>query len=410
MQQEPPDPGLTEDLIKIHIEKYWIEKNEELEASIDFEVSKRLEGYTKPLVDQIKLLEERLVMAEKELHELKTKNMTFGDVATKTRLFESGASLAAPQSFTRTRSPSPATRSGATGSAPAPRPPPRPRRPSTTTYTEDISIDEVRRNFRECKKQIRISPITLEHIRCMYVGLTNDTKPYPDSVIATGESHAEARLEAARDYFTDELNMEEHQFAIDKVEYMGNDKATMIVTMKDEKFVARAFMRKAAVRNNTLKVTNSWPNFSFQRRRAIFDLIVEAKSHIPDSIYQARPGAQDIEIYEKHKGGFFHSIPLNLFLDMMGTTPEAIPGFYKAQEKSRGRNLNKRGPPTPEQANRAAAQRHRTGEESTEEREAPTAETGEDSRDTTGDTEGEDGSIQMDGESQTGEKTNSNES
>ena len=220
MQQEPPDPGLTEDLIKIHIEKYWIEKNEELEASIDFEVSKRLEGYTKPLVDQIKLLEERLVMAEKELYELKTKKMTFGDVATKTRLFESGASLAAPQSLTRTRTPSPATRTGATGPAP-PRPPPRPRRPSTTTYTEDITIDEVRRSFRECKKQIRISPITLEHIRCMYVGLTHDTKPYPDNVIATGESHAEARLEAARDYFTDELNMEEHQFSIDKVEYMA---------------------------------------------------------------------------------------------------------------------------------------------------------------------------------------------
>ena len=258
-----------------------------------------------------------------------------------------GDTLAAPQDTWRARTPSPAaSRPAAT---PAPRPPQRPRRPSITSYTEDIPIDEIRRSFRDCKKEVRVSPVTIEHIRCMYVGLTDDQADYTDQEIATGKRHEEARLEAARDFFLDELNMEEHQFKIEKVEYMANGSSTMIVTMREEKHVTKAFMRKAAVRNEALKVNNSWPSFSFQRRRAIFDLIIEAKKRFPDKIFQARLGAQDIEIHEKPKGGYFYGIPLNMFLEMMGTSLDALPGFCKFQEKSRGRTLNKRGPPSPEQ-------------------------------------------------------------
>ena len=50
--------------------------------------------------------------------------------------------------------------------------------------------------------------------------------------------------------------MEEHQFAIEKLEYMAIDKATMIATMKDNKFVTKALISR--------------PSFSFQIRRAIF--------------------------------------------------------------------------------------------------------------------------------------------
>ena len=362
MDDDPPDLSIKEEKLRELFEKFWIEKNHELEATIDFEVANRLETYVQPLVDKVKSLEEKLVIAEKEIKEIRTKKMTFGGVAEKSKMFEAGASLAAPQTY-RARTPSPASRTANPQVAPIPRQPPRPRRASTTTYTEEISLDEIRRSFRKCRREIRVSPITLEHIRLMYVALTNDNNTYPDVTLATGESHEEARLEAARDFFLDELNMEHHQFKIEKVEYMSDyDKATMIVTMQDEKFVTKAFMRKAAVRNQALKVTNSWPSFSFQRRRAIFDLILEAKTKYPDNIYQARLGAQDLEIHEKQKGGYFHNIPLNMFLDMMGTSPEDIPAFYKMQEKSRGRNLNKRGPPTPEQVDRTAAQRPKPDE------------------------------------------------
>ena len=375
MGEDPPD--INEEKIRELFEKMWLEKNTELEASIDFEVAKRLETYNKPLVDKVKSLEEKLLQAEKEIKEIRTKKMTFGEVAEKTRLFEGGATLGAPPAYNRARTPSPSARTTVPYVAPAPRQPPRPRRPSITSYTEDIPIEEIRRSFRQCRKEVRISPVTLEHIRLMYVGLTNDHKLYQDSVLATGESHQEARMEAARDFFLDELNMEDHMFQIEKVEYMTDfDKATMIVTMKDEKFATKAFIRKAAVKNQALKVTNSWPSFSFQRRRAIFDLVLEAKAKFPDRIYQARLGAQDLEVHEKNKGGYFHSIPLNMFLEMMGTSQDQIPGFFKAQEKSRGRNPNKRGPPTPDQAERTAAQRPKPDDEATDESSSGEASTG----------------------------------
>ena len=378
MNDKPPDPGIMEEQARAFFEKFWLEKNRELEASIDFEVATRLEHYTKPLVEKIKDLGDRLEAANKEIHDLKTKKMTFGfgGVAQKTRIFEAGATLAAPQTITRARTPSPASSARPTASAtPAPRPPPRPRRASITSYNEEIPIEEIRQSFRDCKREVRVSPITIEHIRVMYVALTNDETDYSDREIATGEKHAEARIEAARDYFLDELNMEEYQFRIEKVEYMANGSDTMIVTMREEKQVTRAFLRKAAVRNEALKVNNSWPGFSFHRRRAIFDLITEAKTKFPDYVYQARLGAQDLEIHEKAKGGYFHNIPLNMFLEMMDTRLEDIPGFGKFQEKSRGRSMNKRGPSSPEQQDRAAAQRAKTDDERDTEESTPVAET-----------------------------------
>ena len=131
-------------------------------------MAKRLEHYTKPLVEKIKDLEARVVTAEREIREIKTTKMTFGGVAQKTRIFETGATLAAPHNNLRARTPSPAaSRPAAT---PAPRPPQRPRRPSITSYTEDIPIDEIRRSFRDSKKEVRVSPVTIKPSgACMWV-------------------------------------------------------------------------------------------------------------------------------------------------------------------------------------------------------------------------------------------------
>ena len=88
----------------------------------------------------------------------------------------------------------------------------------------------------------------------MYVGLTNNHNTYPDHILATNDSHKEARFEAAWDFFFNEFNMQEHQFQIEKVAYMTDyDKATMIVTMCDDKYVTKAIIRKAAVRNTAKK-------------------------------------------------------------------------------------------------------------------------------------------------------------
>ena len=68
MGEDPPD--INEEKIRELFEKMWLEKNTELEASIDFEVAKRLETYNKPLVDKVKSLEEKLLQAEKEIKEI----------------------------------------------------------------------------------------------------------------------------------------------------------------------------------------------------------------------------------------------------------------------------------------------------------------------------------------------------
>ena len=168
---------------------------------------------------------------EKETQEIRTKKMTFGGVAQKSLIFEAGSSsLAPPASTQRTRTPSPGGRPAGTGPAPAPRPAPRIRRPSTTEITEDISIDEIRQQFRECKKKIKIGPVTLEHVRCMYVGLTNDRVAYSDHEVANGDRFRNARTEAAADFFRDELNMEEHMFKVLSAEFFGEaTMATMLV-------------------------------------------------------------------------------------------------------------------------------------------------------------------------------------
>ena len=107
--------------------------------------------------------------------------------------------------------------------------------------------------------------------------------------------------------------MQEHQFQIEKVAYMTDyDKATMIVTMSEDKHVTITFIGKAAVRKSALKVNHSWPSFSFKRRKAIFNMIIEARTKYPDTVYKARPGAQTLKFMRNKKGIFQHHSPQNV--------------------------------------------------------------------------------------------------
>ena len=403
MGEEPKPPDPREADLKPILLKILEDQSDEFEKTINYIVEKKLDERVKPLEDMLKNKEERIHFLEKEIKELRNKKLSFSNVAQKSLIFENNTASLAPPAPTASRTPSPASRPGYGTTTTTERPPvTRSRRPSTTTITDVITEEEVRRSFKDCKRKIQISPITLEHIRVMYVGLTNDMDIHPDYVIADGESHEEARKEAAADYFRDELNMEDHQFSIHAVQYKRNwSEATMIVTMTDEKYVTKALRRKAEVRNDTLKVNNCWPHFSFQRRRALFDLIKAARDRHPGTNFQVRLGATDFEIHEKPSGGHYHQIPMNFFLSLVEADPDSVPGFYKLQEKSRGRGNRKRGPSTPEHSDQSVSQRPREDQDESI--------LGEDSStDNTGDTEGESGSASNGRESlTTGERNNS---
>ena len=53
---------------------------------------------------------------------------------------------------------------------------------------DEILIADVQRTFSDCKKKILMGPITLENLRVMYLGLTNDRTNHSANEIAKGRA------------------------------------------------------------------------------------------------------------------------------------------------------------------------------------------------------------------------------
>ena len=73
----------------------------------------------------------------------------------------------------------------------------------------------------------------------------------------------------------------------------------MWVTLKDSRKVSKLFIKQARIWNREVELYQHFPNVAWDRRRALVNLIRQAKSKDQTKNYQLRIGESDLELFEK---------------------------------------------------------------------------------------------------------------
>ena len=241
----PPD-------IRKFFKALLIEESEEIDNAIAFEVETKFEERFAIFEEKLKERDDKIEQLEREIALLKKKDSRsspFSFSASSERppatsfagLFGNTVTTVRQQ-FERQASPSilvptpeaPAQRTGASSVSSQTSRPTTPT-PTPSTTPAPLTPEEIRRQFTLCKKKILISPVTEGHIKSNFQMRTGDINPYSQHEILFGASHEQARMDAAIDFFRDEILFEHHEYKIDKVEYHSIlSKTTLIGTLKTE--------------------------------------------------------------------------------------------------------------------------------------------------------------------------------